>query len=330
MIDVRQLDADSWNDLVTTAPDATGFHLAESLDVLADETDTTVYRLAGFKGEEPCGLFPVFVKSFGPVTTLFSPPPGVKVNYLGPLLVNADKLKQRRRELRHSRFVDACIEWLDSTVSPSFTTVRTTPGYADVRPFVWNDHDATPRYTYVVDTTRDPDDLLAAFSSDARRNITDDHDTDYEIRAEGADAIDDIVTGVIDRHAEQDESFPIGPTFVRELYEAAPDGVVTPITVRADGEFLGGHVLVELNDTCISWLGVSDLDHDLPITDLLDWHCIQRAHDAGYSGFDLAGANNRRLSEYKSKFAPTLVPYYRVESGSWPLRAAASVYGTFK
>lgn len=330
MIEIERLDADRWNDLVTNTSAGTGFHLAESLDVLAAETCTSVYRLAGFKGEEPCGLFPVFTRSLGPLTTVFSPPPNVKVNYLGPVLLNGKNLKTRRFELRHSRFVDACIEWLDETVNPSFTTIRTTPGYPDARPFVWNDHHATPRYTYVVDTTRDPEDLLSAFSSDARRNVTQDHDTDYEIQTEGAAAIDDIVTSVIDRHAEQDEPFPVEPAFVRRLYEAAPDGVITPVTVRSDGEFLGGHILVEVNDTSIAWLGVADLDHDLPVTDLLDWHCIQRAHDAGYAGYDLAGANNRRLSEYKSKFAPTLVPYYRIEAGSWPMRAAASVYGALK
>jgi len=319
-------DDDRWNSLVANADDATGFHRAGALSVIAEQSDTTLHRLAGFKGEEPCGLFPVFTKSVGPLAVAFSPPPNLKLNYLGPALLNVDKLKARRRELRHRRFVAACVEWLNENENPSFTMVRTAPGYDDVRPLVWNDFRATPRYTYVVDLEPPEDDLLAAFSSDARRNVTHEHDTEFVIEDGGHDAIRDIVTGATERHAEQGEPFPVTAEFVGALYDSLPDGVIRPVVLRSNGEFVGGEIVVGGGERAVCWLAYADRDHDLPVTDLLDWHCMRDAKSRGASGFDLAGANNKRLSRYKAKFAPTLTPYFRVESGSWPLLAASKLY----
>ena len=325
-IDVQSLDdPKAWNSLVTASETATPFHLAEALDVLAARSGTTVHRLVGYKGQEPCGAFPVFTKRVGPVTAAFSPPPNLKVAYLGPVLLNAGKLKRRREEIRHGRFLDACVEWLDAEREPSFTTVRTAPRYDDVRPFIWNDYEVTPRHTYVVDLSRGTDELLAAFSSDARRNITTEYDVEYEIAQDRA-AIDPLIRGATERHAEQGEGFPIDAAFIRELFEVLPEGVVRPIACRSEGEFVGGKLFVELGDQVINWVSVADRDADIPVTELVDWWYMNRAAERGVRWYDLAGANNRRLSRYKSKFAPELVTYYRADRGSWPVMAASKIY----
>ena len=325
-IEIRSLDyPNAWNSLVTASEMVTPFHLAEALDVLADKSDTTIHRLVGYKGQEPCGAFPVFTKRVGPVTVAFSPPPSLKVHYLGPVLLNAGKLKRRRMEIRHGRFLDACVEWLDNEEDPSFTTVRTGPRYDDIRPFIWNDYEVTPRHTYVVDLSRGTDELLEAFSSDARRNITSEYDVEYEITEDRA-VIDPLIRGATERHEEQGEQFPIDAAFMRELFEELPDGVVRPVACRCEGEFVGGQIILELGDLAISWVSVADRDVDIPITELVDWWYITRAADRGVESYDLAGANNRRLSRYKSKFAPELTMYYRAERGSWPAIAASKLY----
>jgi hypothetical protein len=330
-VEIRRADgAGRWNDLVRQSDDTTAFHLAEALDVLADESGSTVHRLVGYKGEEPCGLFPVFTTSVGPFALAFSPPPDLKVPYLGPALLNTGKLKRRRLELRHGRFIDAAVEWLRREHGPSFATVRTAPGYDDARPLIWNDYEATPRYTYLVDLTRGPEELLSSFSTDARRNVTATHDVDHDVVQGGHDGIDDVVAGATDRHAEQGEPFPIDAAFVRRLYDALPDGVMRPQLCLCDGDFVGGQLTLEFNGTGVSWLAVSDYEADLPVSDVLDWAYITDAADRGVETYDLAGANNRRLSRYKAKFAGELTPYYRAESGSRPMVLASRLYGRLR
>ncbi|WP_336035050.1 GNAT family N-acetyltransferase [Halobacterium yunchengense] len=330
-IEVRRADdADRWDDLVAAADHPTPFHRWDALDVFAAHAGADCHRLVGYKGQEPVGLFPVFTLSKGPVTAAFSPPPNLKLPYLGPTMVWRQSAKRRRRDKRHRRFVDACLAWLEDEYAPRFTLVRTAPGYEDVRPFVWRDFAATPRYTYVVDLDRPADDLLAAFSSDARRNVTSDYDADYELAEAGVDGIEAVVGQVADRHAEQGESFPIGASFVGDLYEALPDGVVRPYVCRVDGEFVGGKVNVEDGSEAVCWLGGAKPDSDIPVNDLLDWTYARDAMERGVDAYDLAGANDARIARYKAKFAPELVPYFRLQGGSRALTAAAKLYSSLR
>jgi hypothetical protein len=329
-IDARPLDdPDRWNDLLEDTAEPTTFHRAEALDVLAEHAGADCHRLVGYKGQEPVGLFPVFTVSRGPVTGAFSPPPNLKLPYLGPAMLDRQPLKRRSRDKRHRRFVDACLDWVDDEHAPKFTQLRTAPGYDDVRPYVWRDYEATPRFTYVIDLERSEDDLIAAFSSDARRNVTDSYDVDYVIREEGVEGIERIVEQVSERHAEQGESFPLTASFVTDLYEGLPDDVVRPTVCRIDGEFAGGMVNLEYAGTSMCWLGGAKTDADIPVNDLLDWWYLREAMDRGVTAHDLAGANNARIAPYKAKFAPDLVPYYSLKRGTRALNAVSKLYSAF-
>lgn len=320
-------DPERWDDLLAVSDHPTGFHLDAALSVLERHSGATCHRLVGLKGEEPVGLFPVFTIRKGPALAAVSPPPNLKLPYLGPVVLNRHSPKRRRRDKQNRRFVDACVEWLDAEYGPNFTSIRTTPGYEDVRPFLWQEYRATPRYTYIVDIDRSTDDLLSAFSTDARRNVTNEYDVAYELREGGHDAIDHIVEQIQERHAEQGESFPLGAEVVHDLYDAAPDGVVRPYVCRVEGEFAGGTVNVEYGDRGLCWIGGAKTAADLPVNDLLDWSYITSAMDRGLSRYDLAGANNPRIATFKAKFAPDLVPYYRLENGSRTVSALAKLYG---
>ncbi|MXR40352.1 GNAT family N-acetyltransferase [Halobaculum sp. WSA2] len=327
-IEVRRVDDDErWNGYLEHATTPTPFHSAAVLDVLASAADATLHRLGGFKGQEPVGLFPLFEVDRGPVTGVFSPPPDLKVPYLGPtLVVRGGAPKRRRLDRQHHEFVERTIDRISESVNPAFVHVRTAPGYDDVRPFSWNGYEANPRYTYVIDLELSEDDLLDSFSSDARQNVTDDYDVDYEICEGDAADIERIVAQTADRHAEQGEAFPIDSSFVVDLYEAAPDGAVRPVVCRIDGEFAAGTVCLEAHDVAVRWVGSAKPTCDIPANDLIDWEYCRRSAERGVDSFDLAGANSPRIAEYKAKFAPDLVPYYRVKSASRTMDVAVSLY----
>lgn len=331
-IEVRPVaDDETWNGYLSHAPTPTPFHYAEALDVLADAADATLHRLAGFKGQEPVGVFPVFEIERGPVSGVFSPPPDLKVPYLGPsLVVRGDAPKRRRLDRQHHEFVERVLDHLDTAIDPSLVQVRTVPGYDDVRPFSWAAYEISPRYTYVVDLSKTEEELLASFSADARSNVTGEYDVDYEIvRGDTAD-IRRIVGRTAERHAEQGEPFPIDASFVVDLYEALPSGVVRPLVCRVDGEFVAGTVCLENGATAVRWVGSAKPNGDLPANDLLDWEYCRNAADRGVTGFDLAGANTPRIAEYKAKFAPELVPYYRLKNCSRTMDVAVSVYNKLR
>lgn len=320
---------DEWDRFVEQSSHTDLFHRWEALAVQAQYAGSRVHHLVGYKGQEPVGLFPVFGLRKGPVTTAFSPPPDLRVPYLGPALLNADKLKQRKTERRHRTFIEGCLNWIEEAIGPQYIHVRSSPAYPDLRPLKWRDFDPTPSYTYHVDLTREPADLLDSFSSDARRNIRDGRDADRVTVREGdREDIASIFRQVKQRYESQGITFEPSLSFLTALYDVLPDGAVRPYVCEVGGEFVGGILAYEHDDTIARWhSGVCmDADVDVAVNDLLDWAVMREAIERGLETYDLVGANNQRINSYKAKFNPDLQEFYTVESGSAAVSLAAHVY----
>jgi hypothetical protein len=327
-IEVGRADEESlerWDDHADRTPHWTPFHRLDALRTQAGYSDTTLVPLVGYKGQEVVGLFPVFVWSTAGITVASSPAPDLWISSLGPAVVRGGGIKQRRAEARHRRFVDGAVEWLRQTCDPNYVHVSSARRYDDPRPFEWNDFSVSPRYSYVVDLTRGPDELLSAFSSDARRNVTDES-LDYEITVAGPEVIRRTIEEVRRRYEQQGESYAVSTEFVVDLYDRLPDGTVRPYACWSDGRFVGGMVVLADGDTVYRWQGGAKTDHELPVNDLLDWRIIRDAAADGYARYDLDGANEPRLCEYKAKFAPEVETYYRLERGPPWIRLGSRIY----
>jgi hypothetical protein len=317
-----------WNDLVERSPQATPFHYRESLAVQADHADADLHLLAGYKGHEPVGIFPVFEKRRGGMTMAFSPAPGLWVTYLGPALLNYRKLKRRKRERRNKRFVQGCLDWIERELDPKHAQIRPGPDYRDVRPFEWNDYDIDVRHTYSVDLTPSEEEVLMSFSSDARSNIR--TEGEYRVYEGGTREIEAIISQVRARHDEQDENYGVTSQFVTDLYDRLPEGTVRPYACEIDGRIAGGMVALEFGDTVYRWQGGAKHDGDLPVNDLVDWAIVTDAMDRGVEQYDLVGANEERICGYKAKFGPELRSYYTMEIGTAVTNALSSVYKKFR
>ncbi|GAB3689741.1 hypothetical protein GCM10028857_25440 [Salinarchaeum chitinilyticum] len=319
-------DAEAWNELVERSEETTPFHRYEALEVLAEHSGTTLYPYVGYKGQEPIGLFPVFALERWPLRTAFSPPPDLEVSYLGPAQLNGHSAKQRKAEKRHRRFVEAVVDAVDEEIAPHYAHVRAGTAYDDPRPFIWNDFDPTPRYTYHVDLTPDVDDLFMSFSSDVRQNVRKAEEFDYELELGDGDDVERIIERVQARHDEQDVTYNVTPAFARDLYESLPEGAARAYVCELDGAFVGGKITLEDEETCYGWQTVTDLESDLPATDLIDWTVMQAAKERGRERIDLIGANDQRLCGYKAKFNPEVRTHYSLESSSAPTDAIKAVY----
>lgn len=322
-------DRAEWNRYLEQSPYGSLFHRQEVIEVLAAHSGCQRHHLIGFKGEEPVGLFPIFELEKGPFTTVFSPPPDLRIPSQGPVLLNMAKLKQRKAERRHQSFLEGCVDWIDTELSPRYTHLRLDGTYPDLRPMKWQGFETSTAYTYLVDLTPDTEELLLSFSSDARRNIRNGSDAEtLAIEVGDRDAIPQILTQVRNRYESQGIAFHPSDEFFLDLYDALPDGVLRPYVCRVDGNFVGGIIAYEFDETIYRWQGGvrTDADVDVSVNDMLDWAVMEDGKDRGCSTYDLVGANNPRINKYKAKFNPSLQETYTLERGSAVMNMAAQLY----
>src|SRR5699024_7744882 len=320
----------NWDDYVDRSPHTNPFHYWGSLTALAEYANAELHPLIGFKGQEVVGIFPIFEVTRMGISTAFSPPPGLLVPYLGPALLNSGKLKQRKRERRHERFIDGCFEWLAEKFDPRYVHVRSDYRYEDLRPLGWNGMRVSSGYTYTVDLSIGEDELLDRFSSDARSNVRDGVPENCTIEEGGERAIRRIITQVYRRYESQDKSYGVTPGLVLALRENLPDGRLRPYVCRVDGRFAGGVITLAGNSTSYRWQGGAKHEASLPVNDLVDWQIMRDAMERGTESYDLVGADERRLNGYKAKFNPELRTYHEAERAGPAMALVREAYSRLR
>ncbi|MFC6835894.1 GNAT family N-acetyltransferase [Halomarina ordinaria] len=329
MVDVEVTacsDPEAWDRCVDRTSYATAFHRYDALRALADHSGTRLLALVAREGTEPVGAFPLFVGSLGPFTTVVSPPTSLEVPALGPLRLDHVDCSQRKAEHRNRALVESSLDWVDERVDPDLLDVRAVDRYVDTRPFDWLGFDVEPSYTYVVDLDPGVDALWSAASGDLRTNVRSADEVAHEVRVGGREDVQRVVEQVARRFERQGLSYGLSVEAALDLGDALPEGCLTPYVCTVEGEFAGGLLTVRYGDTVAAWQGGARPDVDVPVNDVLDWHCLEEAVADGYDRYELVGAMEPHLCEYKAKFGPRPAVVPLVRRTSRRFEAAASVY----
>jgi hypothetical protein len=326
---VELLDAETW---AAALPEHgfEVFHTTDALSVLERHAPGECHLLGGYRGEQLVAMVPLFVRRVGRLRIVSSPPPGMSVPRLGPLVM-ATSPKQRKQEKVNREFTEALLDVLDADSPRTLVRILCPPDYIDPRPYRWNGLSVEPSFTYRLAVDGDPDELLNSFSRSLRREIRSGMDLDLGIERAGLAGGERVFGETAARYAEQSE--PFGPTwpYVRDVIEGLGERCRVYVA-RADGDYLGGVITLFSNDAAYYWLGGTRATHEnVSINSLLHWRVINDiAADPpidSVNEYDLVGANTEQLCRYKSKFGGKLTPYYVVESSGLAMDAAKGAYG---
>ncbi|ELZ23717.1 hypothetical protein C475_15638 [Halosimplex carlsbadense 2-9-1] len=306
------------------------FHTPQALRVLEAHTDATLRLYGAFKGEVPVGLFPVFVGSRAGGRLVTSPPPGMSVPRLGPIVMPTSP-KQRKRESVNRNFVELVLDEVGADSARSLVRFVCPMTYDDPRPFQWADMDVSQSFTYVLDLRSETtESIRSQFSKSLRREIRRAEAADVSVSLEGTEAAERIYDDVADRYAEQDETFPVGREYFRDLVGTLRDRCRVYTARDANGAFLGGIVVLYSDDVAAFWQGGVRADYDgASVNSYLHWRIIAdiiRGDAPDVWGYDLVGANTPNLCRYKSKFGADLVAYNTVESAGAQMSVAKRAY----
>jgi hypothetical protein len=328
---VERVGLEQWaDDLPDSGYEA--FHAASALRVLDEHASGELRLFAVSKGQETVGLFPAFVRGYGPGRVLTSPPTGMGVPRLGPIVMPTSP-KPRKRESVYREVVDELLDALDVASSRTVLRLECPLGYDDPRAFQWSDLNVGQQFTYVLDLDgKSEEEVLTAFSRDLRKEVRQatEEGSGIAVSVEGGDAAMQVYEDVRDRYAEAGDSFGADRAYFRDLVDALGDRCRTYVARDPDGEYLSGIVVLYSGDHALFWQGGVTADYDgISANSRLHWAVITDAlAEDGISGYDLVGANTPRLSRYKAKFGGQLVPYYTVESSGLGTAVAKRLYAT--
>jgi len=309
------------------------FHTTDALEVLESHWAGELRLFGGFKGEEPIGLLPVFIRDHRLGRLISSPPIGFGIGRLGPILMPTSP-KQRKRESVNKKFVQNVVETLNATDQFTLFRVVGDTSYTDPRPFKWHGFNTTPRFTYQIDLDSTPaDQLLSSFSRDLRKDIRDRDSVGITVRRGENEDAKKIYEAMIHRYQRQGRDQPVSWQFIEDLLAAVGDRARIYVAESDDGEFLSGMIVLYSDDTAYNWKGgtkPAEIDTSVSVNNILHWNIIEDSiHDPeleSITTYDLYTANNERLSRYKSSFNGSLATYYTIESNSVPMMVAKKAY----
>lgn len=318
-------DPDEWNALTAKSPHATVFHREEWMRVCERHVAGQTHRLLlRWKGE-PVAVLPLFTRRYGPLRVASSPPPGVGIQYQGPLFLNLETMPQYRREEVFTAFAEA-LDRRMKAARISHALFRYSPGELDVRALIWRGFASELAYTYVIDLGSGLEAVRARFRRSLRNDLSRAKDK-LELAEDGRHGPDLVESFVIARYREQGLPDPFPSGYVKDIAESLGPEFIRFLVASVDGRAVGAVALVMFRGNVAHWIGgTRKAPKGIPITDLLLWSGIQWAVDQGYSRFELMGANTQRLCRFKSKYNPHLVPYVRVHNGNWLSRSAERLY----
>lgn len=328
-MEVERVSLSEWDSLL---PDHgfEAFHTADALAVLDEHAAGDLSLYAGFKGDRPAALLPLFESRRSVGRALLSPPPSMGVPHMGPVMMPTSP-KRRKREQVNRRFTDELLQTLSVDDSLTLFRLICAPTYTDPRAYQWADLRVEPRFTYRLHIEDSADEVLGGFSSSLRREVSKLSDLDLRITTDGVEAAKLIYDDLAERYAEQDEPFALSWGYVRDIVTELDDRSRVYVARDGAGEFLAGVVVVYSNDAGYYWEGGSRATYEnVSVNSLLHWQIIADiAEDPeldSVTKYDLVGANTERLCRYKAKFNPDLLPYYIVESSGTGMDVAKTAY----
>lgn len=297
-------DKEIWDKFVDDSPYGLIFHKYEFLKILEKYSGYKLIPYATYRGEEMTCLFPLFFKRQNGLRMVFSPPPGMCIPYLGPVMSPLyDTLKQRKKESYYNAITDEILGEIQK-FSPNYVFISAVPRLGDIRPFKWNGYSAGINYTYVIDLDRPLEDIWAGFDSNCKKSIKACEKHNLTMRE--VDDVDTFYRIMKERFAEQKMSSPIvSPQYLKDLMSAYPENVKMHFLYK-DQEIACITLNCEYKGRLMFWMGEVNTLKDIAGNEYQKWECIKKAKAEGFGEVELEGASIKQLCMYKSKFNPSI------------------------
>jgi len=314
----KEEDKELWDSLVEKSSHGTLFHTWKFLKIVEKHTESKLYPIIGLKGTTPIGIYPLFLQKRFFTKIVLSPPQGALLLYLGPAIVDYDKLKQSKKESTFVEFQRKVNEFLKSEINYNYVRIRTSPDLIDSRPFLWTDYNVELLYTYIIDINKGTQYVWKNFNKQLRIDVNKTKREGVKVKGGSKRELKYLRISLAERFIEQGYKTSDYSRYLLDVYKAFYPENMRIFVGEYNGETVGGLALLSYKDKVSLWIGIpkTDLEGIYP-NDLIVWESIMWACENNYKRYEIMDAgHNPRLRHFKSKFNPELSPWYSAEKYS--------------
>ena len=320
-------ESKEWDKLVDSSPHGAIFHTWKWLKIMEKHSGSKLYPVIGLKGTTQIGVYPLFYQKKLSVKTVFSPPPQLAIPYLGPALVNYDKLKQDKKESIFIELQRQVNDFISSELKPNYVSISSPSGLLDARPFLWTDYQVEPLYNYLIDLSQGSDYVWKGFKKRLRQNINRAKTRGISLREGFKEDLELMYDSLFDRYKEQSKTLPISKRYLLDIYSSFHPGNMRIFVAEYQREIVGEMVDMYYGSKVVSWLGSAKANVEgISPNELIQWEAIKWACEHEFKHYEEIGGNTPRLCHYKSKFNPTLSVYFLARKYSTSTKLLEKVY----
>lgn len=320
-------DSERWNRIVDSAQGGTIFHRWEWLRITEKHSKSKLYPLIVFEGDEPVGILPLFYSRKWLLRMVMSPPLGMAIPTLGPLLVNYGAIKPHKMEHTCKKFQICIDNFISSTLHSDYISITSSPGVLDVRPFIWSGYQVIPLYTYKVDLLQGETAVWNNFTKKLRSDIKRTAPKDIVIQEGNIKDIPYLYNSLEERYGTQKIDLITPLDYLYDLYKEFGSRYLNIFIALSNNQTIGAILFINYKETTSTWLGVAKTGlAGIPINDLIQWEVIKWSIKNDYKTFELVGANTSRLCEFKSKYSPDLEIYFNAKKAKVLGKLGEQVY----
>ena len=303
-----------WDEIVQQSPQGTLFHTTPWLLLAERHSKTKLILIIGTIGEKVIAGLPFFYRNRGIFRKIYSPVGSSMIHTLGPIYPEYLELKQYKREHYLRNFHSELHQYVYSELRPDTYSVITSPPSRDIRPFLWDGYNVSPRYNFIIDI-RDPEMIWSNFKRELRKSIKKTEDFGVVIEEGGKEDYINIISSVT-KKIDNEESFP-KKELINDLFQVFWPENFKIFIAKYNEETVGGIIALAFNNRLSAWYGGMkyDLQGVYP-TDLLIWRSMEwgKSHDFQY--FENFGANIPAISYFKSRYNFDLNLYFHISRKS--------------
>lgn len=311
-IEIRALESEQglWDEVVERSPQATITHNYDWLKNIEKHTDSKLFLLAGYLGNEIVAAIPFFYREEFLVKALSSPIDTAMIQNLGPVFPYYDTLKQDKKEFYFREFQKGLDRYIDERIKPNKISIVTSPNLLDARPYVWNGYRVTPKYNFVKDI-EDLEEVWNGFKKQLRKNIEKAEKAGLTVDEGGLEGYTLIIRLLSERYGDQDIEFRTSKEYLLDLYRRFFPDNLRVFIVKFNGEPVTGIIVTTYRDRLSIWVGATQTDlKGLYPVDLLQWEIMKWGNRQGYKYCEILGANVPSISYFKSRYNFDLEIYF--------------------